>query len=74
MRPDEIASYYDDLPLETIYAALTSYLHNQSQIDAYIAEINRSSQELECQAAALQSPASKRIHALLEQTSELKGA
>ncbi|MEB3174511.1 MAG: DUF433 domain-containing protein [Cyanobacteriota bacterium] len=37
--PEEIKSIYPELPLEKIYATITYYLHNKSQIDAYLERI-----------------------------------
>jgi uncharacterized protein (DUF433 family) len=35
--PEEIAARYRSLTLEQIYATLTYYLHNQREVDAYLA-------------------------------------
>ncbi|EAZ87935.1 DUF433 domain-containing protein [Crocosphaera chwakensis] len=38
--PEEIRGLYPDLSLEKIYATITYYLQNQSEIDAYLLRIN----------------------------------
>jgi uncharacterized protein (DUF433 family) len=37
--PEEIKAVYPELSLEKIYATITYYLHNKSQIDAYLNRI-----------------------------------
>lgn len=37
VSPEEIAARYLTLSLEQVYATLTYYFHNQTQIDAYLA-------------------------------------
>jgi uncharacterized protein (DUF433 family) len=34
--PEEIAARYRSMTLEQVYAALLYYLHNQTQVDAYL--------------------------------------
>ena len=38
--PEEIALDFPGLSLEKIYAVITYYLHNQNEIDAYMARVN----------------------------------
>jgi uncharacterized protein (DUF433 family) len=37
VSPEEIAARYRTLTLEQVYATITYYLHNQEEIDAYLA-------------------------------------
>jgi len=37
--PEQIASEFPGLKLETLYATIAYYLHNQIQIDAYITQL-----------------------------------
>jgi len=38
-RPEQIAQEFPGLSLEKIYATITYYLHNQVEVDAYLAEL-----------------------------------
>lgn len=64
---EQIAAYYGDLPLESIYAAILYYLHNREAVDAYLAEIDRLTQERIREARANPSPVARRMKATKEQ-------
>jgi uncharacterized protein (DUF433 family) len=64
---EQIAAYYDDLPLESIYAAILYYLHYKDTVDAYLADIEEFDREQRRLADANPSPAMLRIRALKEQ-------
>ncbi len=68
--PEQIAGYYEDLPLESIYAAITFYLHNKADIDAYLADIDAFIAEHIRLSEANPSPASLRMRALFRQLRE----
>ena len=68
--PEEIANYFGDLPRESVYAAITYYLHNRQEIDEYLAEIDRLTAEQVQLAEANPSPASLRMRALFKQLRE----
>lgn len=64
---EQIAAYFDDLPLESIYAAILYYRHNKDAVDAYLAEIEEFDREQRRIWEANPSPASLRMRALFEQ-------
>ena len=43
--PEEINAVYPDLELEKIYATITYYLHQRSEIDAYLLRLKRTREE-----------------------------
>src|SRR5258708_36990508 len=63
---DQIGQYFDDLPLESIYAAIRYYLHNRDAVDAYLAEIDEFDREQRRLADANPSPPMLRIRTLKE--------
>ncbi|HZC78056.1 MAG TPA: hypothetical protein VE258_09925, partial [Ktedonobacterales bacterium] len=65
--PEMIAQTFPGLPLETIYATLAYYLHNQAEVDAYMAEQIRSSEERWRQAQEHPSPMMQKMRAIREQ-------
>ncbi len=71
---EQIAEYYDDLPLESIYAAILYYLHNRDAVEAYLADIEAFDREQRRIWAENPSPASLRMRALFEQLRERRGA
>jgi uncharacterized protein (DUF433 family) len=64
---EQIAAYYGDLPLESIYAAILYYLHNREAVDTYLDEIDRLTQERIREARANPSPVARRMKAIKEQ-------
>lgn len=63
---EQIAQTFPGLSLEQIYATITYYLHNQADIDAYMArQLALMRQEMAEYDAREPSPAMKRIRALL---------
>jgi uncharacterized protein (DUF433 family) len=73
-NPEQIADYFDDLPLESVYAAILYYLHNRADVDAYLADIDAFDKEQRRLAEAGQSPASLRMRSLFRQHREQRGA
>ena len=65
--PEQITAYFGDLPVESVYAAIAYYLHNQATIDAYVADIEREFEEQVRQARANPSPIAQRMMAIKEQ-------
>lgn len=63
---EQIAEYYDDLPIESIYAAILYYLHNKDAVDAYLADIEAFVAEEMRRAAENPSPVAARMRALKE--------
>ena len=65
--PEAIAQEFPGLSLEEIYASITYYLHNKSDVDAYLSRLAERS-EKEYQAwLANPSPAVRRLKALKSQ-------
>lgn len=62
--PEEIARYFGDLDLEVIYGSIAYYLHNQAEVDAYLARIAQRTDDLIHAAEADPSSAALRIAAL----------
>jgi len=54
-EPSEIAIEYPGLALETIYATITYYLHNRSELDSYLMHLRRE-KEAEYQKARQNPP------------------
>ncbi|MEA5469617.1 DUF433 domain-containing protein [Spirulina sp. 06S082] len=54
-EPSEIAIEYPGLALETIYATITYYLHNRSELDTYLMHLHRE-KEAEYQKARQNPP------------------
>jgi uncharacterized protein (DUF433 family) len=64
--PEQIAQTFPGLSLEKIYATITYYLHNQADLDAYMArQLELMRQQMAEDDAREPSPAMKRIRALL---------
>jgi uncharacterized protein (DUF433 family) len=64
---EQIGQYFDDLPLESIYAAILYYLHFKDTVEDYLADIAEFDREQRQIWAANPSPASLRMRALFEQ-------
>ncbi len=65
--PEEIQANLPSLNLEKIYATITYYLHNQTEIDAYLTRLSTWREERYQAWAANPSPAAQRLRALKEQ-------
>ncbi|HEX6121776.1 MAG TPA: DUF433 domain-containing protein [Ktedonobacterales bacterium] len=65
--PEAIAQHFPGLSLEKIYATITYYLGHKDEVDAYIAELDRYTQEQARIAAQHPSPPAQRVRALKEQ-------
>jgi uncharacterized protein (DUF433 family) len=71
--PEQIALRFPGLSLENIYATITYYLHNQTEVDAYLErQLARLRQEIAEADARGPSPPMKRVRALLAER-EAKG-
>ena len=68
--PEQIVDDLPTLSLEEVYGAITFYLHNKAEIDAYVAAIQRDYDERVRQARANPSPVEQRMMALLRQQRE----
>jgi uncharacterized protein (DUF433 family) len=70
LSPEEIAEEFPGLPLETIYAAITFYLSNRTELDDYLLR-RRLRDEEAFQAWAANLPAHvERLRAIREQRSD----
>jgi len=58
--PEQIAQDYDAVSLSDIYATVTYYLHHQKEVDQYLADRERQSQELIRQSPSLYNTAGLR--------------
>ena len=65
-NPEEIALDFPGLSLEKIYAVITYYLHNQNEIDAYMARVNARAESAYQAWEADLSPTSLRLRAIKE--------
>jgi uncharacterized protein (DUF433 family) len=65
--PEQIALDFPGLSLEKIYAVIAYYLHNQSEIDAYVARVNARAQAAYEAWDANPSPVALRLRAIKEQ-------
>lgn len=65
--PEQIVQELPSLDLEQVYAAITYYLHNKAEVDAYLAHIERRTQEYIQAAEAHPSPIAQRMRALKQQ-------
>ena len=65
--PEEIAANLPTLSLEKIHATITYYLHNRSEIDAYLARLAAWREQHYQEWAANPSPVVQRLRALKAQ-------
>ena len=70
LSPEQIAAYFGDLSLEQVYAVITYYLHNQSDVDAYLARLDRFVESEMRRADANPSPTIQRLRALKQRQRE----
>jgi uncharacterized protein (DUF433 family) len=68
--PEEIAAQLPTLSLEEIYATITYYLHNRTEVMAYLARLARWREERYHASLANPSPTVRRLRAL---KAELQG-
>ncbi|MDJ0617825.1 MAG: DUF433 domain-containing protein [Calothrix sp. MO_192.B10] len=62
--PEEIAAHLPSLTLEQIHATITYYLHNRSQMDAYMTRLAKWREERYQEWCANPSPLVQRLRAL----------
>ncbi|MFN8481600.1 MAG: DUF433 domain-containing protein [Anaerolineae bacterium] len=62
--PDEILAQFPSLRLEEIYATITYYLHNRSEVDAYLARLNRWREQRYEESRSNPSPLAERLRAI----------
>jgi uncharacterized protein (DUF433 family) len=62
--PEQIAQEFPGLSLEKIYATIAYYLHNKTEVDAYIERINALAEEEYQRWAASPSPLIQRLRAV----------
>jgi uncharacterized protein (DUF433 family) len=62
--PEQIMLDFPGLDLPQIYGILTYYLHNQDEVDAYMARVNARAEAAYAAWAANPSPATLRVRAL----------
>lgn len=65
--PEEIAAIYPDLSLEKIYATITYYLQNRSEIDAYLLQLKQQREHDYQKWAANPSPMALRMRKIKAQ-------
>ena len=65
--PEQIALEYPGVSLEQIYGIIAYYLHNQAEVDAYIARIDAAADARYRQWAETMPEISKRVGAILSQ-------
>ncbi|MDQ2808940.1 MAG: DUF433 domain-containing protein [Chloroflexota bacterium] len=51
--PEEIVQHFPSLDLKDVYAAVTYYLFNQAEVEAYLAEQERETAEIERESRAI---------------------
>lgn len=59
--PERISRTFTGLGLELVYATITYYLIHRADMDSYIAQGERESEQAYCEWAAAPSPAIKRL-------------
>ncbi|BAY93280.1 MULTISPECIES: DUF433 domain-containing protein [unclassified Tolypothrix] len=62
--PEEIAANLPDISLEQIYATITYYLHNRTEIDTYISRLAKWREERYQKSIAHPSPLAERLRKL----------
>lgn len=67
LSPEEIALRYPVLTLEQVFATLTYYWRNQSQIDTYLSAWKRHGEQMRQKQAANPPASILRLRALLQQ-------
>ncbi|NET91497.1 MAG: DUF433 domain-containing protein [Kamptonema sp. SIO1D9] len=65
--PEEIAAIYPELQLEKIYATITYYLHNRSEIDAYLLRLRQWREKRYQKSLENPSPIAQRIRKIKAQ-------
>jgi uncharacterized protein (DUF433 family) len=65
--PEQIALEYPGVSLEQIHAVIAYYLHNQQEVEAYIARIDAEADTRYREWAARMPEVSKRVRAVLQQ-------
>jgi len=67
LSPEEIVQQYPSLSLEQVYATLAYYLHNQTQIDDYIARLEKWAEKQRREREKYLPPVVQRLRALRAQ-------
>ena len=70
--PEQIALDFPGLSMEKIYAVIAYYLHNQDEVDAYVARVDARADAAYRAWAASPSPASLRLRAIKEQREQYR--
>jgi uncharacterized protein (DUF433 family) len=71
--PEQIVQTFPGLSLEKIHATITYYLHNQAEVDAYLArQLAIMGEEMAASDAREPSPAMKRIRLLLAEREQAR--
>ena len=65
--PEEIAADLPSLSLEKIYATITYYLHNQTEVDAYLLRLERWREQHYREWLTNPSPIAQRVRAIKAQ-------
>jgi uncharacterized protein (DUF433 family) len=65
--PEMIVAYFGTVSLEEVYAAITYYLRNKSEVDAYLERLDQFVEERIREADANPSPVAVRLRALQQQ-------
>ena len=65
--PETIAQDYPELGLEKIYATITYYFHNQSEVEAYLQRLRQGQQQRYEQTLQHPSPMAERMRKLKAQ-------
>jgi uncharacterized protein (DUF433 family) len=68
--PEEIAAIYPSLSLEKIYATITYYFHQRTEIDAYLLRLRRWREQRYQEWAKNPSPMALRIRAIKAQRAQ----
>lgn len=68
--PEQIALDFPGLGLQQIYGIIAYYLHNQSEVNAYLARVNSRSDAAYHQWSQRPSDATQRVRALLAQRAQ----
>ncbi len=70
MTPEEIAIRYPTLTIEQIYATLTYYWRNQTQVDDYLSARGKQAKQIQDEQNHNPSPAVKRLFEILQRRHE----
>ena len=74
LSPEEIVQEYPSLSLEQVYATIAYYLHNRSEVDDYIARLEKWVEERRRERERDVPPVVQRLRALRAQMRQAQGA